>query len=83
MFEPLEPNKEIATVQIGRRTYLAEPYIKEQDRFICELVDIMIKCKHILTKIDDNDGYLVNPEDIAFVKYCIAQIDEKVKNIPK
>ena len=43
MFEPLEPNKEIATVQIGRRTYLAEPYIKEQDRFICELVDIMIK----------------------------------------
>ena len=83
MFEPLEPNKEITTVQIGRRIYLAEPYIKEQDRFICELVDTMIECKHILTKIDDNDGYLVDPEDIALVKYCIAQIEEKVKNIPK
>jgi hypothetical protein len=43
----------------------------------------MIKCKHILTKIDDNGGYLVDPEDIAFVKYCIAQIDEKVHDIPK
>ena len=78
MFEPLEPNKEITTVQIGRRIYLAEPYIKEQDRFICELVDTMIKCKHILTKIDDNNGYLVDPEDIAFVKYCIIIIESMI-----
>lgn len=83
MLEPLHPNDEITTIKIGRRIYLAEPFIKEQDRFICELVDIMIKCKHILTKIDDNGGYLVNPEDIAFVKFCIAQIDEKIHDIPE